>query len=356
MDAEDFRSVLIDRIGLKDSPLVDAFLAEHPRATIFHGIRWQRVLQDAYGHSCFYWIARRGGAVVGVFPVTIVRFPVLGTKAVAGAYQFYSGLPVAADEKIEEQLVRHAFKEARAIGVKYFEIRHHAPVEYLGALGFVALDSGLVTTEVSLVDLDETRVRPRHRRYLGLAERNGVSIVARDPMEGLLEFRRLYLIEGRALGSPRMGMRFFREQCRWLGDKCYVWTARTTESRCIGGLMTIEDGERAFARCGAYSIGDALRLQVGKALIWRAMQDAAARGCKSFDFGVSWVGDRGLIRFKEGWGGVTRPVFQYVHGALAGESGSGDLFTRYELVKRVWRRLPLPIVDRVGAQVFRWVC
>jgi hypothetical protein len=86
------------------------------------------------------------------------------------------------------------------------------------------------------------------------------------------------------------------------------------------------------------------------------MQDAAARGCREFDLGVSWIGNRGLIDFKEGWTGVTRPVRAYVLPVKSKPPPPGSYFEGYRLAKALWRRLPLPIVDRLGHQITRWVC
>jgi len=86
------------------------------------------------------------------------------------------------------------------------------------------------------------------------------------------------------------------------------------------------------------------------------MVDAASRGCSNYDFGVTWVRDKGLIAFKEGWNGTTQPVHAYVLPIKSNAPAPGSFFEGYQFAKAIWRRLPLPIVDLVGHQITRWIC
>ena len=117
----------------------------------------------------------------------------------------------------------------------------------------------------------------------------------------------------------------------------------------------MDDGRTVFARCGAYNSPEAQRFHVGKALLWRCMSDAAARGCLGFNFGVSSCDDEGLISFKEGWNANTRPVYLYIYPIRSKPRVPGDYLDGFTLAKAIWRRLPLPVVDWAGRQVTQWV-
>jgi hypothetical protein len=86
------------------------------------------------------------------------------------------------------------------------------------------------------------------------------------------------------------------------------------------------------------------------------MSDASQQGRQSFNWGISWVGDSGLIKFKEGWNGVTRKVYLYVHPLKSKPPVPGSYFQGFALAKAIWRNLPLPVVDYIGRHVTRWVC
>lgn len=50
------------------------------------------------------------------------------------------------------------------------------------------------------------------------------------------------------------------------------------------------------------------------------------------------------------------PIRAYVLPIKASAPAPGSFFEGYRLAKAVWRRLPIPIVDRLGHQITRWVC
>lgn len=345
----------IKPLSENDTLKLEGFLDQNIESTIFHTMAWHKVIQTTYGHQCDYWAAWSNGEIKGIFPVVVVRHPILGTKMVAMAYQMHSGLPIATSEPIQSKLVEHALDRAGDAGAKYLEIRHYEPVPFLEKMGFVPVDSQLVTTSVPLKGLDFKRVRRGHRRNVVYAGNHGVAISEGGFLSDLKMFRRMHLIEGRELGAPQAGWNFF-ENLHHLARSSYRLLLAWLEDRCLGGLLTVDDGRVVFARYGAYSSPEALRLYVGKALLWQAISDAAQRGCLSFNLGISWCRDSGLIHNKEGWNGVTRPVYIYVYPLRTQAPVPGSYFEGFTLAKAIWRRLPLPVVDWAGRMVTRWIC
>jgi GNAT acetyltransferase-like protein len=337
-----------------DIPCLEQFLSENGEATIFHSLDWRRVIQETYGHQCTYWVAWAGQKIAGVFPVVVMRCPLLGAKMVAMPYQFHSGLPLATSEAIKIQLVEHALSQARQAGVKYLEIRHLEPTPFLEEIGFLPIESQLVTTVTPLADLDLKKVFRGHREFVGYASKRGVLIVDGKSLDDLRTFRRLYLAQGRTMGSPQAGWNFFANLHRLMGSRCRLKLAWLS-GVCLGGLLTLDDGRTVFARCIAGNSPEARKLHISKALYWQVLSEAAQQGRQSFNWGISWAADCGLIRFKEGWNGTTRPAHLYVYPLSGAPPAPGKYFASFSLAKAVWRRLPLSVVDWAGRTVTHWV-
>lgn len=348
------RSPQIELLSRADSAGVAQFLRGNAAATVFHRPEWHELIERTYGHACDYWGVRDGDKISGVFPVTSVRHPVMGAKAVAMPYQFDSGMPLAS-EPIQMELVRHAVERARSTKAQYLEIRHSAPVPWLETLGFVSQDSGLVTTEVRLPGLHFQQIREGHRRNIRHAERHGVRVTEEPSLEALRRFYRMHLVESRANANPQAGWNFY-ENLHRMQPAVYRLLLAHTPGGCIGGLLTIESETTVFARYGVSSSPEARKLYVGKALLWRAIADAVQRGHQTFNLGISWHGDAGLIHSKEGWTGTTRRVHVYVLRIRSMPPSPGAYFEGFGLAKTVWRRLPLPLIDPLGRFVTRWVC
>jgi hypothetical protein len=89
-------------------------------------------------------------------------------------------------------------------------------------------------------------------------------------------------------------------------------------------------------------------------MYWRLLCRAIERGQHTFDFGRSSI-DSNTFRFKEQWGAKPHPaVWQYYVRRgnvrdLRIESG------KYDLMIRVWRRLPLALTRLAGPVIVRGI-
>jgi hypothetical protein len=83
------------------------------------------------------------------------------------------------------------------------------------------------------------------------------------------------------------------------------------------------------------------------------MCHASARGCTTFDFGRSKIGT-GTYAFKENWGFEARPLVYAVRTAQ-GESARvvNPLDPKYRLQVALWKKLPLPLANRIGPHIAR---
>jgi hypothetical protein len=83
------------------------------------------------------------------------------------------------------------------------------------------------------------------------------------------------------------------------------------------------------------------------------MRRASRRGCTRFDFGRSKVGT-GAYDFKRNWGFEPRPLtyaVRTVTGAAPREIN--PMNPKYRLQVAAWKRLPLPIANRIGPLIAR---
>jgi hypothetical protein len=332
-----------------------AFLRGREDTTVFHSPEWHDVIRATYGHSSDYWLARSDEGIAGVFPVVVVRAPLLGAKMVAMAYQMDSGVPLVQSSEVGAALVERATAEAKRAGVRYIEIRSLSAAPQLETLGFRSVASGLVTTVVPLAGIELSRIRRNHRRSVRASEDGGLIIEESRSQEDLKRFCDLYLREGRALGAPQAGWRFFRNLHTHAPSLYRLYVARLGD-RFVGGLVTVGDDRVTYARHAAYSSREALEAHAGAALYWHAISSAAAAGGRFFNCGISWERDSGLIHWKEGWSGQSCAVHLYVMAIRGQPPKPGDYLGGFQRAKAVWRKLPLPLAEAGGQLVTSWVC
>ena len=83
------------------------------------------------------------------------------------------------------------------------------------------------------------------------------------------------------------------------------------------------------------------------------MRRASRRGCTRFDFGRSKVGT-GPYDFKRNWGFEPQPLTYAVRTATgAAPREINPMNPKYRFQVAAWKRLPLPIANRLGPLIAR---
>ena len=327
----------------------DRFLAGADDATLFHELAWGDAAAAAYGHRPVRLLARRGGEIVGVLPMTEVAGPLFGRALVSTAYSVGGGA-LARDGAVHAALVDSAVAEA--------ELRKASRVELRGGAapaGWAAREGLHEGYARSLADSDDAELLavPRKRRAeirKGLqAESEGRMTVRHDA--GTDAFWRLYAVSLRNLGTPVFPLR------------CAPALAAAFGDRCVCPLVEVE-GAPAFSVMSFVHRDCVMPYYAGVTPLARAakaadfgyfaiMREARARGLRRFDFGRSKVGSP-HADYKKSWGFVSTPIVYHLH--MAAGRPAPDLSPtnpKFELMSRLWRRLPQPVANALGPVVAR---
>src|SRR3546814_1004234 len=121
MPAQPADSIQVDCLDGSD-PAWDRFVEARPDATFFHLSGWKTVIEESLGHRCHYLMARRGGEIVGVLPLTHVQGRIFGNSLISSGFGVYGG-PVAATPQALVALDDAAVALARDLRVDRIEYR-----------------------------------------------------------------------------------------------------------------------------------------------------------------------------------------------------------------------------------------
>jgi hypothetical protein len=155
-------------------------------------------------------------------------------------------------------------------------------------------------------------------------------------------------------GLPAPPRRFFIEGCRQLqgaglADLYLAFTSTGDRAAAI----TIWKGPRSWIYAFGASDPAQLEHRPNHVLLWTAIQDAIAAGCR-FDMGRAAPEQEGLVEFKRRWGGQSIPLaYDYwpvPAGLNVGRRDRGSMAA----VGTVWSRLPAGIA-RLGAGLYRYL-
>lgn len=324
----------------------DDFIAECPEATFFHRAGWQRVIEASFGHHCHFLLAESGGRIRGVLPLTHVRSRLFGNALISSAFCVYGG-PATSDLEAREALDEAAVKLASALDVDYLEYRLRSP----GRSDWPCNADLYATFRKPLQDdaAQNLLAIPRKQRAM---VRKGIKVGLRSEWDGDVDrFYRLYAESVRDLGTPVFSKTYFRTLKKVFGSDCAVLSV-TKGGRAISSVLSFYFRDEVLPYYGG-AAGEARDVAAYDFMYWELMRDACERGYRVFDFGRS-KRNTGAYAFKKHWGFEPAPL-HYAYKLLRRKDlpSINPLNPKYRLFIAGWKRLPLPVANRVGPYVAR---
>jgi predicted N-acyltransferase len=335
----------------------DSFITSRPEANLYHTLMWRDFVQEVFGHQPAYLICRNGESITGVMPMFLVKMPLLGSKLISIPYDVGCGGALTADAPSEAALAAQAIRIAQREQVGYVELRSRARRPALHALGLTQSEP-VILSEMQLDAADQVwaRVSKDHRKDMRKAERRGITVREAATLEDFQQYYGVYLKVHRDFGTPPYGRSYFPTLWRRLhpSGAARLFLAYA-QGRCVGGLLLFCWGNvlvSKFATC----LPEAVPLRAYSAIYAHAIQFGLERGYGRLSWGTSSPRQQGLLAFKEKWGAESFPAVLYTLSVRKPVPSIAKYYDSDGLVRRLWRKLPLPVTQELGPVLNRWFC
>ena len=329
-----------------DAPRWDVFVHDCPEATFFHRAGWSTVLERAYGHRTHYLYAERAGRIEGVLPLGHIKSRLFGNALISNPFCVYGGV-AATEEAVAIQLEDAAAALASDLGVDYLELRNRQrqregwPVKQLYVSFRRSIDSD---PEANL------KAIPRKQRAMVRKGINAGLVSCTDVDSD--RFFAVYAESVRNLGTPVFPKRYFQCLCDVFGEDCKVLTVTTPDGRAISSVLSFYFRDEVLPYYGG-GTPEARALKGYDFLYWELMRRASEQGCRIFDYGRSKVGT-GSYSFKKNWGFEPEPLPYQFHLVKAKQLPDvNPLNPKYQMFIKLWKKLPLPVANRLGPLLSR---
>lgn len=337
--ADDIR--LADLNDSHDVMRIDAFLDAHDDTTVFHRPAWLAAVEAGTGQGALGILAQRAGSIAGWLPLTELHSPIFGRALVSSGFAVGGG--ALADN---EAMAMHLASVAEELALR----RSCATVELRGgALPWhwtIRRDShcGFVS-ELAADDEAQLLAIPRKQRAevrKGLQMEYTVSV-------------------GKSADDRAAHYAVYAESVRNLGTPVFPQSLfYAVLERLDADILTIHHGGRPVASVlSVYHRGAVLpywgggvfaarALRANDVMYYELMCHARKRGCTRFDFGRSKTGS-GAYHFKRNWGFEPEPLSYASWTAPGHEVRDADPTSQRHAARiALWKRLPLPIANRLG--------
>lgn len=326
----------------------DAFVRTCPQATFFHSAGWQQVIEQAFGHRTWFFYTEEQGEVTGVLPLAEMKSRLFGHALVSLPFCVYGG--VAADSgDARAKLLAAAGSLAVELGVGHLELRSQVRMfaqdpSWCGRELYYTFQRAIGADNAANLQAIPRKQRAVVRKAIahGLASR-----VDSDAAR----FFPLFARSMHRLGTPVFPRRYIELLQEVFGRDCEVLVVEDG-GRPVSGVLSFYFRDQVIPYYAGAA--DAARAcGANDFMYWRLMEDAAARGCRLFDFGRSKAGT-GAFDFKKNWGFTPEPLgYEYKLFAARSLPDNQPLNPRYRALIATWKRLPLPLANLIGPVVAR---
>jgi FemAB-related protein (PEP-CTERM system-associated) len=326
---------------------IDDYVAGHPEAELFHRPQWSLAVEEGCRQRGHYLIAEDGRGLTGCLPLIEIRSPLFGNAMVSVGFGTGGG-PIADDKATATRLLAAGWELAGRRACRSLELRGGPVPE-----GWAAQTGVYADFRKELPQGDEAILRAMKRRHRSIRRAREFDLEVRigsgDADRAL--HHAVYGEMVRNLGSPVYPRSLFAAMLDRFGADADIVTvlkdgrplASALNFYFRGTVMPFWGGGTAASR--DYSASEMMYYQV--------MCHAARRGCTAFDFGRSKVGT-GTYAFKENWGFEPRPLVYAVRTMDGAAPRSvNPLDPKYRLQVALWKKLPLPLANRIGPHIAR---
>ena len=340
----------IELADLSNSRLCDAideFVARQD-GSVLHQTRWLMAVEEGVGATARGLVARRALEIVGWLPLSDVHSPIFGRALVSSGFAVSGGI-LAESSGIVHQMCLAAEELARRLAAPSIELRGGS-----ATTGWHQITGKHANFAAPLAQSDDDQLLaiPRKARAEVRKGLNNEFVIAvgRDAADRAAHYA-VYAESVRNLGTPVFPRRLFAAVLDRFGGDADILTVRH-EGKPVASVLSLYHRGTVMPFWGGGTWA-ARALRANERMYYELMCHARRRGCTRFDFGRSKTGS-GPYSFKKNWGFEPEPLSYWSWSADAARARNIDpTDAGYSARIELWKRLPLPIANRIGPWIAR---
>ena len=338
-------------------PLCDprwpTFLDWHPKASVFHSRGWLEALRRTYDYqpvvltTCGPDDGLRNGVVF-----CRVRSSLTGSRMVSLPFSDHCE-PLVGEREGLPDLLAALRDERKKGGWKYVELRPVA--SDLGVFPDLSKSQSVCWHRLDLhPGLDEL-FRGLHencvRRKIRRAIRESLTYEEGRSDSLLRRFYHLMVLTRRRQRLPPPPLAWFKNLVACMGETLNIRLA-SRGLRPVASILTLSHKTTLVYK---YGCSDQQFSYLGGTqwVLWRAIQDAKARGLQALDLGRSDWDNPGLIKFKDRWGAAQSTLTYWRYGSAAGQFASRGWGNR--TARWLFGHMPTGLLSATGKLLYKHV-
>jgi len=317
-----------------------------PDSSFFHTANWAEVLRESYHYEPAYFTIRKQDALQALLPFTEVDSFLTGKRGVSLPFSDYCE-PIVADKT--------QFQKLFAAAIAFGKERHWRYLELRGGRDF--LDKAKPsewhyahTLDLGSIGIDKFSAATR--RNIKKAEKQNLEVTISTSQDALQTFCRLNALTRKYHGLPPQPRHFF--QC--VHDRIFMRNMGFIVLAALQGTALAANVYVTFGDQILYKYGASDRafqnLRASNLVMWEAIRWGRNHGYRSLCLGRTEPGNDGLRHFKMGWDAQER-IIRYYRYDLRNDDFIKTPDTVSPFHKKIFGRLPIPMLNLMGRQLYR---
>jgi len=315
----------------------------------FHLPEWLIAAERGTGQRACGLVAQRAGRIVGWLPLTLVHSPLFGRALVSSGFAVDGGI-LAAEAGVASRLARAASEQALRRSCNEVELRGGASPA--GWQEITGKHHGFVRDLAQDDEAQLLAVPRKQRAEIRKSLRNDLAVEIGTGEGDRAAHYACYAASVHNLGTPVFPRALFDAVLDLFGDRADILTVYAGPEP-LASVLTLYHGDTAYPFWGG-GVWRARETRANERMYYALMCHArTAKGCTSFDFGRSKTGS-GPYHYKKNWGFEPQPLTYSRWTAPGAEPRDIDPTSdAYARKIALWKKLPLPVANRIGPLIAR---
>jgi hypothetical protein len=333
-------------------PRWPAFVASHPRSSVFHSPKWLQALHSVYGYEpVVVTTCPPNAPLTNGLVFCKIHSWLTGRRLVSLPFSDHCDpLPDSANET--DELLLHLGRQVDREKWRYVEIR---PIAYEpGSRAGMSRGMTYLFHRLDLRPPERQLFQSFHKdcvqRKIRRAERENLTYEAGASDAILRKFYALLVMTRRRQGLPPQPLAWFRGLIAAFGNDLRIRVASKNDVP-VASILTLSHKKTVVYKYGCSNA--AFNPLGGTALLfWQTIQEAKHQGFEELELGRSDTDNAGLIVFKDRWGASRRSISYWTYPP----SNSTSLPSwQKTVVRRVVSTVPDLALEAVGSLLYKHI-
>jgi FemAB-related protein (PEP-CTERM system-associated) len=311
---------------------------------------WLAVLERGLNHTPYLLEAVEDEKTRGFLALAYMHSWLFGRFLVSLPYVNYGGV-VADDARTTRLLIDRAVELAQSLDVRFLELRHEDAVEHAAITHVLNSKVHLRLVLAASPEEQWKQIPSKVRNQIRKGRKHDLRVLWGH--EDLLDdFYAVFSQNMRDLGTPVFGRRLFASILRQFPARSELCVVRAGD-RPVAAAILIH-GWGVTEVTSASSLRGYNHTCANMLMYWHLLERSVQRGQKLFDFGRS-SSDSSSYHFKTQWGAEPSAADWQYAVRVGDMHDMRPEHPRYQLLIRLWQRLPVWLTRLIGPRIVRGI-